>query len=296
MVRSALWRVLALLLLPACVTADLPPISIIPPDTGVLSLPVAEGTLAVLDFADLRPPEESTDLPLSDTFLTRFHTPGYYWSFQGEDVSNLEPVTNSAGDIVFRRVTGDRAFLWFPFPYTGIGPAGTRETALGLADYFANALQRRGLVDRVIRVKSPEEAARHQARWLLVGEVLHFVCFFDEIPAREWFEVEHPDDIRLHRFSPIVALELQLQSTQDGSNLWSKSLAAPEIEQDHPYDQLYPYLGTKFRDTARLDPADLPGQAFQDMQSHLVRNLHGLTALCLEDIEATLGQSASPIH
>ncbi len=282
----------ALPCLVSCGSVTIDPVEMTPPSVQALSTPLTADTIAVVDFLDERPDCQRGDHSLNDGFVgSQYFVLEHYWFALGERPGNLDQdSTNGGGQRGERRGrwTGTASFKWFGFPFTGVGSASSRPILEGLADYFALALERRGVAQRVVRVATPDQAARAGAQVILQGTLRDFAAVFAEIhpPARE--PRDDPLDYRMHSF---VGVDFALHHNEQ--LLWQELLRS-EDEQQNLFDHMTHYRGTGSLPFAHLDETRVPRYIHHDLCAHVQRALHQVTASALSRIEQNLSPKVDP--
>ena len=281
--------------LSACTVPNPEPVTMTPPQSIPLQEALTEGTLAVVDFDDQRPDLERRAGSLQDTFINNeFLPPGHFWYQRSAELDEL-PDAVVEGREVFLRLTGEGAFRWHEFPPAQPGAYQTSGTAQGLSDYFALALEQRGIIPRVIRVGSRAAALEAGARYVLEGRIEHFAAGMTEVHGQDDERLdERLDDRRDHRVFSRLGLILSLHSLADDHLLWDARFVDPLLPEDEPHllDETEDFRGVTSGvggpRLLRLDVANEPRQAFHDMVAHVDRRLRAATTTSITAIEATL--------
>ncbi len=266
----------------ACSSPPPEPRAMTPVFPVALETPVTLDTIAVLDFEDRRPEWQSSPETIAESFDdSRVAPDNRFWNFRAS------AEVNSTGiDQPFLRVTGNGAFRWYPFPYSGTGGARGAPPSRGVADFVALSLERRGLSSRVVRAANLEEARRQGATFVLRGVLQEFVGLFSEVHDPQ---VPRPDDWRDSRVWSRVGVDLSLLQLPGENVAWSR--AFPVVEGETPpylFDELSRFRGTGFYKALHLDQESQPEMAFSDLVTHLQIHLEAVTVATLNDLEDSL--------
>jgi hypothetical protein len=242
-------------------------------------------TLAVVDFEDLRPDYQRGAHAVNEPPTTAGRGARLYWYFAGAPLQD-DPPADAVGE--HARITGDAAFAWISYPNVG-QPARTAPPALGIADYFAAVLLQRGLVERVVRVSSVEEASAVAADLVLSAKLHDFVSVFQQRPAERWRPKD--DD---QRFELITRVRLEVRLVQGSRTLFEETMAHDgDPENLSVHDHLHLWRETEFRPVLALDQEEMPEATFEDMVRHAQQALEAIARTTLDLIEG-LRRPAEP--
>jgi hypothetical protein len=238
--------------------------------------------IAVVDFTDNRPGLERGPEAFQEPILRAEIEERPFWALAGEE--SRSPIHSEADSKLKARYTGDGAFSWFPYPYLGSQLPASRPAADGLSDYFALLLDRRGLVQRVFRARSQEDAFKQGAVLVLHGSLDHFAGVFLE---RELTAETPSDDLRRFDYSTRIDLTLQLVRRGGGVVWRSRLLHEPPLDDPHLYDQMELLRDSRILPLSQLAQQRMPEAAYDDVVRHMQRALRRLALDALEQLEAT---------
>ena len=211
-----------------------------------------------------------------------FHNP-YFWYFRGQKLQAPE------GTLALERnprVTGDGAFLWYPFPRSGSLSPANRPATEGISDFLALVAEWQGIASRVARFPSQQAALQAGADLVLEGTLEHFAAVFLHRP---WDTNRPADDTRLHDLFSLVQLNLRL-SDAAGSTVWEERLVHDgSPHEEHLFDTLEWMRDSQIRELLVLDQADMPGYTYTDMVRILLRHLSRFALSATNSIEVALG-------
>lgn len=272
-------------------TATALPVTMAPARARELPQPLRAEILAVLDFEDARPAFERSreaidELPAGG----RSFALDRFWSFHSDDAGLAEDP--AAPPDLRGRVTGDGAWLWYPFPNHGWGRPLPAPLAQGLADYVALHLEQRRIFAQVIRARTPEEAARHGATLLLAGRVDRFGAMLAEL--RDPF-VARPDDWQEFRMLAAADYSVAL-APGDGSPALLERRCAVREDQSRLTDSLDRFRGSQRQPLWQLDAEDFPAMAEHDLAQRLRRALAAATIDLVAAVEESLGAGPSELR
>jgi len=258
------------------------PVLTSPPAVPPRSAMVQAGLLAVVDWTDQRPDYERGDGAVSGIRSRESEPRRFYWHFD-PDGPSFRPESEFAGHHV--KITGDGAFAWYSFPFTGTLGAEKQSLAEGLTDYVGLALAQRGAVSEVVRVDDRAQARTLQADWVLLGEIRHFACLFRERPVDP---DRASDDHQKFQLASRVELHLSLEDAA-GAVLFEETFSHSADPEDlHLFDDLDLRRDSMVLPITLVDAADTPQYAFSDMVAHLQRELARQTLAVTAALEQSL--------
>ncbi len=278
-----------LLLTAACMQPSALPLPMAPVRAIALAKPVSERRLAILDFADQRPPFEQSEQAIDEQPIGGRHfARDRFFSFHSDDATL--PADPAAPPDLRARVTGTGAFAWYPFPNHGWGKPVTAPLAKALPDYLALALEQRGLFARVIRAPTIEAATSAGADLVLYGQIARFGAQLAEL--RDPFVVRSDDWTEL-RLLAGVDYSITLAPPDGGPPLLVRQCAAREDAGRH-LDALERQRGNQQRPLWQLDAAHFPGYAEADLVGRTRRALESASVPLIAAIEAAVTPPQPP--
>lgn len=278
----------AAILVAGCQMSQPPPIAAAPPSVAPREGIPSSVKLAVLDIVDERPAWQRGRAAINEPPSSASDSGRLYWYFGGAALA-AEPAAEEVGPNA--RITGDGAFSWYPFPYVGSMPPMSRAAALGIADYLALVIQRRRLVEEVLRAPDLDAAQSMGAGLLLVCTLKDFASVFHERAEEYW---RASDDVRRFEFRTKVGLDVRLLQAS-GRVLLEKSLTFERDSDDLSVeDYLHLFRENRIRPALALDQNDMPQATSEDMVRHVEQGLQQIATLLLGEIEGLRRPGSSP--